>query len=159
MIVIQVIAGIVGYIIISTATTIFFIYADRKAGKTAQKAYKEDNFYEYCVLGFLFPLSLLCAVVAGICKFIKIMCVAIVETKIATEESENKQVGCIFDEPLKPIFVKLVGIARIVRIGEMKKQIKKKVRMNNVFGVAYCSECDFELRIDNANFARIVAQI
>lgn len=104
MIVIQVIAGIVGYIIISTATTIFFIYADRKAGKTAQKAYKEDNFYEYCVLGFLFPLSLPCAVVAGICKFIKIMCVAIVETKIATEESENKQVGCIFDEPLKPYF-------------------------------------------------------
>lgn len=91
MLVIQVIAGIVGYVIISIAVTILFIYADRKAGETAQKVYKEDNFYEYCVVGFLFPLSLPCIVIAGICKFIKIMCIAIVETKIATEESEVQE--------------------------------------------------------------------
>lgn len=90
MIVIKIIAGVVGYIIISTAVTILFIYADRKAGESAQKVYKEDNFYEYCVVGFLFPLSLPCIVIAGICKFIKIMCVAIVELKIATEKSEDK---------------------------------------------------------------------
>lgn len=89
MIVIQVIAGIVGYIIISILTTILMIYVDRKAGEPAQKVYKEDNFYEYCVVGFLFPLSLPCIVIGGICKFIKIMCVAIVETKLAIEESKE----------------------------------------------------------------------
>ena len=91
MIVIQVIAGIIGYIIISTAVTILFIYADRKAGETAQKVYKEDNFYEYCVVGFLFPLSLPCILIVGICKFIKIMCVAIVEVKIATEKKDEEE--------------------------------------------------------------------
>lgn len=91
MIVIQVIAGIVGYIIISIAVTMLFIYTDRKAGKPIQKVYEEDEFYEYCVVGFLFPLSLPCLIIAGICKFIKILCVAIVETKIATEEGENKE--------------------------------------------------------------------
>lgn len=90
MTIIKVIAGIVGYIIISIAVTILFIYTDRKAGESAQKVYKEDEFYEYCVVGFLFPLSIPCIIIAGICKFIKIMCVAIVETKIATEESEDK---------------------------------------------------------------------
>ena len=96
MIVIKVIAGIVGYIIISIAVTILSIYADRKAGEPAQKVYKEDDFYEYCVVGFLFPLSLPCIVIAGICKFIKILCVAIVETKIAAEVIEDKPGGCIY---------------------------------------------------------------
>jgi hypothetical protein len=40
-------------------------------------------------------------------------------------------VGCIYDEPLKPYFVKLIGIVRIARIGEMKTQIKKKARAKN----------------------------
>lgn len=90
MIVIKVIAGVVGYIIISIAVTILFIYSDRKAGETAQKVY-DDEFYEYCVAGFLFPISIPLLVIVGICKFIKIMCVAIVETKIATEESEDRE--------------------------------------------------------------------
>lgn len=93
MIVIKVIAGVAGYIIISIIVTILFIYSDRKAGESAQKVYKEDEFYGYCVMGFLFPLSLPCVVIGviaeGICKFIKILCVAIVETKIATEEKEG----------------------------------------------------------------------
>lgn len=88
MIVIKVIAGVAGYIIISIIVTILFIYSDRKAGESAQKVY-DDEFYEYCVAGFLFPLSLPCIVIVGICKFIKIMCVAIVETKIATEKKEG----------------------------------------------------------------------
>lgn len=103
MIIIKITAGVVGYIIISIAVTILFIYLDRKVGETAQKVY-DDEFYEYCVAGFLFPISIPSLVIAGICKFIKILCVAIVETKIATEESEDKQVGCIYDEPLKPYF-------------------------------------------------------
>ena len=89
MIVVQVIAGIVGYIIISIAVTILSIYADRKAGEPAQKVYEEEEFYSYCVAGFLFPLYLPCLVIVGICKFIKIMCVAIVEVKITTEKSED----------------------------------------------------------------------
>lgn len=93
MIVIKVIAGIIGYIIISIITTILFIYSDRKAGETAQKVYNEDDFEGYCVVGFLFPLSLPCLIIGviaeGICKFIKIISVAIVETKIAIEESEE----------------------------------------------------------------------
>lgn len=89
MIIIKVIAGLVGYIIISIAVTILFIYADRKAGESAQKVYKEDVFYDYCVAGFLFPLSLPCMVIVGVCKFIKIMCVTIVETKIAIEENKE----------------------------------------------------------------------
>ena len=91
MIVIKVIAGVVGYIIISIIVTILSIYADRKAGEPAQKVYEGEEFYSYCVAEFLFPLYLPCLVIVGICKFIKIMCVAIVETKIATEESENKE--------------------------------------------------------------------
>lgn len=93
IIILQVIAGIIGYIIISIAVTILFVYADRKAGETAQKVYNEDDFEGYCVIGFLFPLSLPCLIIGviaeGICKFIKIMCVAIVETKIAIEENKE----------------------------------------------------------------------
>lgn len=89
MIIIKVIAGIVGYIIISIITTILLIYADRKAGEPAQKIYKEDSFYEYCMAGFLFPITLPCLVIAKIGEFIKIMCVAIVETKIAIDEDKE----------------------------------------------------------------------
>lgn len=89
MIIAKVITGIIGYIIISIAVTMIFIYADRKAGETAQKVYDADNFEEYCVAGFLFPLSLPYIVIVEICKFIKIMCVAIVETKIAIEENKK----------------------------------------------------------------------
>lgn len=102
MLIIKVIAGIIGYIIISIIATILFVYLDRKAGETAQKVYKKDSFYEYCMAGFLFPITIPCLAIAEIGEFIKIMCVAIVETKIATEESEDKQVGCIYDEPLQP---------------------------------------------------------
>ena len=91
MIIIQVIAGIIGYIIISIAVTILFVYVDRKAGEPAQKVYKEDSFYDYCIVGFLFPITLPSLVIVGIFKFIKIMCVAIVETKIAIGESEDKE--------------------------------------------------------------------
>lgn len=88
MIIAKVITGIIGYIIISIAVMMLFIYADRKAGETAQKVY-DDEFYEYCVAGFLFPISIPCIVIVGICKFIKIMCVAIIETKIAIEENKE----------------------------------------------------------------------
>lgn len=104
MLIIKVIAVIIGYIIISIIAIILFVYLDRKAGETANKVYKEDSFYEYCIAGFLFPITFPCLVIAMIGEFIKIMCVAIVETKIATEESEGNQVGCIYDEPLKPYF-------------------------------------------------------
>lgn len=80
---------IVGYIIISIITTILFIYSDRKAGETAQKVYG-DEFYGYCMVGFLFPISIPFLVIAEICKFIKIICVTIVETKIAIE-SEGEE--------------------------------------------------------------------
>ena len=90
MIIIKVIAGIIGYIIISIIATILFVYLDRKAGEAANKVYKKDSFYEYWMAGFLFPLTLPCLAIAEIGEFIKIMCVAIVETKIATEESEVK---------------------------------------------------------------------
>lgn len=89
IIILQVIAGIIGYIIISIAVTILFVYADRKAGETAQKVYDDEFYEEYCVAGFLFPISIPCMIIVGICKFIKIMCVAIVETKIAIEENKE----------------------------------------------------------------------
>lgn len=95
MVIIEVMAGIIGYVIISIATIILFIYADRKAGETAQKVYKEDEFCEYCMAGFLFPLFLPCFVIGiiaeKICKFIKVISIVIVETKLAIEESENKE--------------------------------------------------------------------
>lgn len=95
MVILYTIAVIIGYIIISIITTILFIYSDRKAGESAQKVYKKDEFYEYYMLGFLFPLSLplliISTVVEGIGKFTKIISVAIVETKIAIEESEDKE--------------------------------------------------------------------
>lgn len=95
MIIIKVIAGIIGYIIISIVTTILFIYSDRKAGESAQKVYKEDEFEEYYMVGFLFPLSLPCLVIGviaeKICKFIKVISIVIVETKLAIEDkSEDK---------------------------------------------------------------------
>lgn len=89
MIILYAIAIIIGYIIISIITTILFIYSDRKAGESAQKVYKEDKFYEYCVVGFLFPISLPLLIIGIIGKFVKIIIVTIVETKIATEESES----------------------------------------------------------------------
>lgn len=78
---------IIGYIIISILATILFVYLDRKAGEPAQKVY--DSFYDYCIVGFLFPITLPSLVIVGICKFIKIMCVAIVETKIAIDEDKE----------------------------------------------------------------------
>lgn len=92
MIVMKVIAGIVGYIIISVIITILVAYTDRKAGKKAEEVYKDDNFNECCLVGFLFPLSLSCLIIAGIyelimlankkiVKFIKIMCIKIIEKK------------------------------------------------------------------------------
>ena len=95
MIIIKVIAGIIGYIIISIVITILFIYSDRKAGESAQKVYKEDEFEEYYMVGFLFPLSLPCLVIGviaeKICKFIKVISIVIVETKLAIEDkSEDK---------------------------------------------------------------------
>lgn len=89
MVIIQVIVGIVGYIMISTIMTMLFVYADRKAGETAQEVYNEDNFEEYCVAGFLFPLSIPVVIIAWVCKFIKIICIAIVELKIATDKKEK----------------------------------------------------------------------
>lgn len=89
MIIIKVIAGLVGYIMISIITTILLIYSDRKEGETAQKVY-DDEFYEYCVTGFLFPISIPLLVIVKICEFIKIMCVAIVETKIAIESEDEE---------------------------------------------------------------------
>ena len=97
MIVMKVIAGIVGYIIISVIITILFAYTDRKEGEPAEKVYKEDNFYEYYMVGFLFPLYLFYLIIGviteGICKFIKIIkiiTVAIVETKIAIESEDEE---------------------------------------------------------------------
>lgn len=87
---VKVITGIIIYMIISILTTILYIYSDRKAGETAQKVY-EDDFYVYCIAGLLFPISIPLIVIMAICKFIKIMCVAIVETKIATEEKDEEE--------------------------------------------------------------------
>lgn len=95
MIILYAIAIIIGYITISIFTTILFIYLDRKAGISAQRIYQEDEFYEYYMMGFLFPISLpllIIAVIAKkICKFIKVISIAIIETKIAIEESEVKE--------------------------------------------------------------------
>lgn len=85
MIVLYAIA-IIGYIIISIITTTLFVYADRKTGEPAQNVYKEDNFYEYCMMGFLFPISLPLLIIGTIGKFVKIIIVTIVETKIAIEK-------------------------------------------------------------------------
>lgn len=100
MIIMKIIAGIVGYIIISVILTILFAYTARKAGETAQEVYEGDKFNEYCMVGFLFPIVLPCLVFAGICKLItiveakivkiiKIMCITIVETKIETKRKEK----------------------------------------------------------------------
>jgi len=102
MIIMKIIAGIVGYIIISVIITILFAYTERKAGATAQEVYEGDKFNEYCMVGFLFPIVLPCLVFAGICKLITIveekivkiikkMCITIVELKIATEEKDEEE--------------------------------------------------------------------
>lgn len=95
MVILYAIAIIIGYIIISIITTMLFIYSDRKEGVSAQEVYNENDFEGYCVVGFLFPLSLplliIATIVKGIGKFTKIISVTIVETKIAIEKSEDKE--------------------------------------------------------------------
>lgn len=88
--IIKLIAGTIGYIIISIIVMMVSIYADRKAGKSIQMIYDYD-FDIYCVAGLLFPLYLPCMAIAKICEFIKIICIAIIETKIAIEESGDKE--------------------------------------------------------------------
>lgn len=101
MIVMKVIAGIIGYIIISVIMIILIAYADRKAGEPAEKIYKDDNFNEYCLVGFLFPLSISCAIIAviyelikiaetKIVKYIKIICIKIIEKERNKEKGERK---------------------------------------------------------------------
>ena len=90
MIILYIIAGIVGYIIISILTTILFIYLDRKKGESAQDIYEEEEFYAYCVAGALFPIFLPCLLIGVIakkmCKFIKVISIVIVETKLAIDK-------------------------------------------------------------------------
>lgn len=88
---VKVITGIIIYMIISILTIMLFLYTERKEGITAQEVYEGDYFYITCVAGLLFPISITLIVIMAICKFIKIMCVAIVETKIATEEKDEEE--------------------------------------------------------------------
>lgn len=88
---VKVIAGIIIYMIISILTTMLFLYTERKDGISAQEVYEGDDFYANCVAGLLFPISITCIVIATICKLIKIMCITIVELKIATEEKDEEE--------------------------------------------------------------------
>ncbi|MDT3387659.1 MAG: hypothetical protein LIR46_07875 [Bacteroidota bacterium] len=99
MIIMKIIAGIVGYIIISVIITILFAYTDRKAGEPAEKVYKDENFNDYCFIGLIFPISIICVIIAGIyeliiilnkkiAKFIKKICIKIIERKIETKKKE-----------------------------------------------------------------------
>lgn len=91
MTVVKVIAGIIIYMIISILTTMLFLYTERKEGISAQEVYEGDNFYTICVAGFLFPISITLIVIMAICKLIKIMCVTIVELKIAIGEKNEEE--------------------------------------------------------------------
>lgn len=89
--VVKVIAGIIIYMIISILTTMLFLYTERKEGISAQEVCEGDNFYTICVAGLLFPISITLIVIMAICKLIKIMCVTIVELKIAIGEKDEKE--------------------------------------------------------------------
>lgn len=91
MTVVKVIAGIIIYMIISILTTMLFLYTERKEGISAQVVYDGDDFYAMCVAGFLFPLSITLIVIMAIGKLIKIMCITIVELKIAIEEKDEEE--------------------------------------------------------------------
>lgn len=91
MTIVKVIAGIIIYMIISILTTMLFLYTERKDGKSAQEVYEGDDFYAICVAGFLFPLSITLIIIMAISKLIKIMCITIVELKIATEEKDEEE--------------------------------------------------------------------
>ncbi len=86
MIVLYIIAGIIVYTIISILTTILFIYSDRKSGESAQRVYKDDEFYGYCVAGILFPISLPLLIIVIMAEKTKVLIIAIVETKLAIEK-------------------------------------------------------------------------
>lgn len=88
---VKVIAGIIIYMIISILTTMLFLYSERKEGISAQDVYEGDDFYATCVAGFLFPLSITLIVIMAISKLIKIICITIVELKIATEEKDGEE--------------------------------------------------------------------
>lgn len=88
---VKVIAGIIIYMIISILTTMLFLYSERKEGKSAQEVYEGDDFYAICVAGFLFPLTITLIIIMAISKLIKIMCITIVELKIATEEKDEEE--------------------------------------------------------------------
>lgn len=91
MTVIKVKAGIIIYMIISILTTMLFLYTERKEGTSAQEVYDGDNFYAMCVAGLLFPISITLIIIMAICKLIKIMCVTVVELKIAIGEQDEKE--------------------------------------------------------------------
>lgn len=88
---VKVIAGIIIYMIISILTTMLFLYTERKDGMSAQEVYEGDDFYANCVAGFLFPISITLIVIMAISKLIKIICITIVELKIATEEKDEEE--------------------------------------------------------------------
>lgn len=88
---VKVIAGIIIYMIISILTTMLFLYTQRKEGISAQDVYEGDDFYAMCVAGLLFPISITLIVIMAICKLIKIMCITIVELKIAIEEKNEEE--------------------------------------------------------------------
>lgn len=88
---VKVIAGIIIYMIISILTTMLFLYTERKEGISAQEVYDGDDFYMNCVAGLLFPISITLIIIMAISKLIKLMCITIVELKIAIEEKDEEE--------------------------------------------------------------------
>ena len=88
---VKVIAGIIIYMIISILTTMLFLYTERKEGISAQEVYEGEDFYGNCMAGLLFPISITLIVIMAIWKLIKIMCITIVELKIAIEKKDEEE--------------------------------------------------------------------
>lgn len=90
--VVWVIIGAIGYVILSILTTIILIYLDRKKGTDPDSIYDED-FIDYLGVGLFWFIAIPILIFAYIAKYIKTICIFIVETKIALETEEAEHIA------------------------------------------------------------------
>ncbi len=64
----------------------------------------------------------------------------------------NKMTLNGFNTPHEPLEKEIEALDMAIKALEQKPREGKWISKPNVYGVTYCSECDFELKIDDTNY-------
>lgn len=85
-----VILGIIAYLLMAFITLVFGLYIDRKSGCSVEDTYSQFDEYIVTMICIWWIYLPICIVVFST-KYVKKLCIAIVETKIANEERKENR--------------------------------------------------------------------